>query len=62
MKRGLGLDLGGNGNRLPRYVTDFANGFELPGDTFTGGPTTVADNDGTLDTSPAGRCLRLAGY
>lgn len=41
MKRGLGLDLGGNGNRLPRYVTDFANGFELPGNTYTGGPTVV---------------------
>ena len=54
MKRGLGLDIGGNGNRLPRYVTDFANGFERPGDTYSGGPTTVDDNTGTLVTSPAG--------
>jgi len=53
MKLGLGLGIGGSGNSLPRYVTDFANGFELPGDTFTGGPTVVADNDGTLVTSPA---------
>lgn len=33
MKLGLGLRLGGSGNALPRSVTDFANGFELPGDT-----------------------------
>lgn len=54
MKLGLGLGIGGSGNSHPRYVTDFANGFELPGGTFTGGPTTVADNEGTLVTSPAG--------
>ena len=53
MKLGLCLGIGGSGNRLPRYVTDFANGFELPGNTYTGGPTVVADNDGTLVTSPA---------
>jgi hypothetical protein len=40
-------------SRNSSHVTDFANGFELPGDTYTGGPTTVADNEGTLVTSPA---------
>lgn len=49
----LGLGVGvGNGPR--RWVTDYFNGFELPGDTYTGGPTVVADNEGTLVTSPAG--------
>ena len=37
--------------RLP--VTDFFNGFNLPGSTYSGGPTVVADNTGALVTSPA---------
>ena len=45
---------GGSGNLSPPDVTDFANGFELAGSTYSGGPTVVADNDGTLVTSPAG--------
>ena len=35
-------------------ITDFFNGFELPGSTYSGGPTVVADNTGTLVTSPNG--------
>ena len=53
MKLGLGLGLGVGGNRLPRYVTDYFNGFELTGSTYSGGPTVVADNEGTLVTCPA---------
>jgi hypothetical protein len=53
MKLGLGLGLG-SGNRLPRYVTDYFNGFELSGSTYTGGPVVTEDNTGALVTSPAG--------
>lgn len=57
MRLGLGLGLGlslGGGNSLPRYVTDYFNGFELSGDTYTGGPVVTEDNTGALVTSPAG--------
>ena len=33
-------------------VSDFCNGFDLPGDTYLGGPTQVEDYQGTLVTSP----------
>jgi hypothetical protein len=55
MKLGLGrrgLSFGGSGGP-PKPVTDFFNGFELSGSTFSGGPTVVADNTGALVTSPA---------
>ena len=56
MKLGLGrrgLSFGGSGGP-PKPVTDFFNGFELGGSTYSGGPTVVADNTGALVTSPAG--------
>ena len=54
MKLGLGrrgLSFGGSGGP-PKPVTDFFNGFELSGSTYSGGPTVVADNTGALVTSP----------
>jgi hypothetical protein len=36
------------------YITDYFNGFNHVDYTYTGGPTTVVDNTGTLVTSPAG--------
>lgn len=54
MKLGLGLGLGVGGNSLPRYVTDYFNGFELSGSTYSGGPVVTEDNTGALVTSPAG--------
>lgn len=53
MKLGLGSGFGKGGNSRPRYVTDFTNGFELPGDTYSGGPVVTEDNTGALVTSPA---------
>lgn len=50
---GGGFGFGGSGNALPRSVTDYFNGFELSGSTYSGGPTVVADNTGALVTSPA---------
>lgn len=67
MKLGLGrrgLSFGGSGGP-PKPVTDFFNGFELSGSTYSGGPTVVADNTGALVTSPSGvlplEGMRLSG-
>jgi len=67
MKLGLGrrgLSFGGSGGP-PKPVTDFFNGFELSGSTYSGGPTVVADNTGALVTSPANvlpiEGMRLSG-
>jgi len=56
MKHGIGIgpDFGRSGNRLPRYVTDYFNGFELSGSTYSGGPVVTEDNTGALVTSPDG--------
>ena len=56
MKLGLGrraLSFGGSGGP-PKPVTDFFNGFELSGSTYSGGPVITEDNAGNLVTSPAG--------
>jgi hypothetical protein len=37
----------------PSPVTDYFNGFELSGSTYSGGPTVVADHSGALVTSQA---------
>lgn len=50
---GIGTGFGGSGGQ-PKPVTDFFNGFELSGSTYSGDPTVVADNTGALVTSPAG--------
>lgn len=55
MKLGLGrrgLSFGGSGGP-PKPVTDYFNGFELSGSTYSGGPTVVPDNTGALVTSPS---------
>lgn len=52
MKQSLGSLSLGAGNRPPRYVTDYFNGSESAGSTYTGGPTVVPDNTGALVTSP----------
>ena len=38
----------------PSPVTDYFNGFELAGSTYSGGPVVTEDNTGALVTSPAG--------
>ena len=55
MNIGIGVGVGlGRTNGPPKPVTDFFNGFELSGSTYSGGPTVVHDNTGALVTSPAG--------
>lgn len=68
---GSGFFVGGSGgfgfggNSLPRSVTDYFNGFELSGSTYSGGTVVTEDNTGALVTSPAGvlplEGMRLSG-
>jgi len=55
---GLWGDAGGGfgGGSSPSSITDMFNGFNrVTGDSYTGGPTVIADNTGTLITPPVNR-------